>query len=379
MTFFGLARKNAWRKPFRTTLTILSVTVAFLVYGLLTSFATGVDEQTDGGGRLVVANRSSSAEPLPLAYVARIAGVTGVAAVSHTTRLRAFVGSERNMIGASAVDPERAAAVFGAELGLTPELVAALNASRDAVLVGRALADAQGWAVGQTVTITSLLHAAKSGSRDWSFRIAGIFEGASSGVDTYFLMLRHDYFNAARSTGADTVSSISVLPAPGIDPASLTPRIDALFANSAVQTRTQPERQFLQAFMRQLADVHGIITLVVGAAFVTILMIVTNTMAFAIRERTFEIGVLKTIGLSGRRIMTLVLSETLFVFAVGGAAGVALAWGVTVIADPAIGLVFAPEVLAEAALLVVALGLASGLLPALIAMRLPIVQTFHAR
>ncbi|MGO8657272.1 FtsX-like permease family protein, partial [Rhizobium ruizarguesonis] len=92
-------------------------------------------------------------------------------------------------------------------------------------------------------------------------------------------------------------------------------RIDALFANSAAPTRTQSEKQFLEAFLRQFADIGLIVSLVVGAAFVTILMIVVNTMLFAVRERSFEIGVMKVLGFSRGRIIALILGETQFVFA----------------------------------------------------------------
>jgi putative ABC transport system permease protein len=122
-----------------------------------------------------------------------------------------------------------------------------------------------------------------------------------------------------------------------------------------------------------------IIDLVVGAAFLTLLMIVINTMVFAVRERTFEIGVLKTLGFSGKRILALVLGETLIIFVLGGLLGLILAKTATVLAGPALGLVFSPTVFMESALLVILLGLMTGLIPAIGAMRVPITAAFRAR
>ncbi|MGO7427731.1 ABC transporter permease, partial [Rhizobium ruizarguesonis] len=137
------------------------------------------------------------------------------------------------------------------------------------VQIGRALAEAQGWSVGQHIVVTSHL-TREDGSRNWSFEIAGIFEGADASTDTYFMIARYDAVNAARARGKDTVDGFVVRPRPGVSSGVLAARIDALFANSAAPTRTQSEKQFLEAFLRQFADIGLIVSLVVGVAFVTI-------------------------------------------------------------------------------------------------------------
>jgi putative ABC transport system permease protein len=164
-----------------------------------------------------------------------------------------------------------------------------------------------------------------------------------------------------------------------VSPGVLAARIDALFANSAAQTRTQSEKQFLEAFLRQFADVGLIVGLVVGAAFVTILMITVNTMLSAVRERSFEIGVMKVLGFSQGRIMTLVLGETLFIFATGGAGGLLLAKLATLLIGPEFGFAFSLSVLLKSVTIIAGLGLLTGLLPAINAMRLPIVNAFRSR
>ncbi|MBY3182178.1 ABC transporter permease [Rhizobium laguerreae] len=379
MTFFQLMRRNAWRKPLRGTLLMFSVGVAFLIYGLTASFLSGSQWAAGASDTLLgVFNRSGRAQPLPLAYLNRIAADSDVAAVAYMTRMRGFVDVEKNVVMTSAVDPRLIAAANGDELGLTPQLISALEQGRDRVLVGRALVEAQGWSVGRRIGVTSHL-TREDGSRNWSFEIAGIFEGADASTDTYFMIARYDAVNAARARGKDTVDGFVVRPRPGVSSGVLAARIDALFANSAAPTRTQSEKQFLEAFLRQFADVGLIVSLVVGAAFVTILMIVVNTMLFAVRERSFEIGVMKVLGFSSGRIIALILGETLFVFAVGGAGGLVLAKLATLFAGPEFGLAFTSSVLAKSVAIIAALGLLTGLLPAVNAMRLPIINAFRSR
>ncbi|AIC27851.1 ABC transporter permease FtsX-like protein [Rhizobium etli bv. mimosae str. IE4771] len=379
MTFFELMRRNAWRKRLRAILLMFSIGVAFLIYGLTASFVAGSQGAAGASDNLLgVFNKAGRGLPLPLAYLSQIAAEDDVAAVAYTARMRGFVEVEKNAVAVSAVEPQAIAAANGEELGLTPDLVAALEEGGEQVLVGRALAEAQGWTVGQRIGFTGQLTRV-DGSRNWSFTIAGIFEGADAGTDTYFMLARYDAFNAARARDKDTVDAFVVRPRPGVSPGILAARIDALFANSAAQTRTQSEKQFLEAFLRQFADVRLIVSLVVGAAFVTILMIAINTMLFAVRERRFEIGVMKVLGFSRGRIMALVVGETLFIFVVGGAGGLLLAKLATLSIGPEFGLVFGATLLIKSFAIIAGLGLLTGLLPAISAMRLPIINAFRTR
>ncbi|OWO93392.1 ABC transporter permease [Rhizobium esperanzae] len=379
MTFLQLMWRIIWRKRLRAILLIFSVGVAFLIYGLMASFVSGSQGAAGASDNLLgVFNKSSRGLPLPLAYLNRIAADGDVAAVAYTARMRGFVEVEKNVVAVSAVDPQAIAAANGDELKLTPELIAAMEEAGDRVLVGRALAEAEGWSIGQRIGFTGQL-ARADGSRNWSFTIAGIFEGADASTDTYFMLARYDALNAARARDKDTVDAFVVRPRPGVSPSVLAARIDALFANSEAQTRTQSEKQFLEAFLRQFADIGLIVSLVVGAAFVTILMIAVNTMLFTVRERRFEIGVLKVLGFSSPRIFALILGETLFIFLVGGAGGLVLAKLATLSIGPEFGLVFGASVLAKSLAIIAGLGLLTGLLPAVIAVRLPIINAFRTR
>ncbi|MGY5801922.1 ABC transporter permease [Rhizobium sp. LEGMi12c] len=380
MTFLDLVRKSAWRKPLRTILLMVSVATAFLIYGLTTSFIDGNQGSSAASEDILgVMSAAGRAQPLPISYLNRIGAEPGVATVGYMSRLRGFVTVEKNIIPVSAAEPARLFNSNGKELGLTPDLMSALGKDRSTVLVGRALAEAQGWAVGQKITVTSFDTAKQDGSRDWFFEVAGIFNGENASSDTYFVVAQYDYVNALRARNKDTVDAFIVRPQPGVQAGELASKIDQLFANSAAPTQTRSEKQLLEAFLRQYADIGLIVDMVVGAAFVTLLMIVGNTMVFAVRERTFEIGMLKTLGFSGSRIMALILGETFFIFVVGATIGLMFALLATVITGPAIGLVFSNAIFARALAMVTLLALVTGALPALNALRIPIISAFRTR
>lgn len=380
MTWLSLARKNAARKPLRLALLIFSVAIAFLIHGLTASFMAGSQGSSAASEDLLgVMSAAGPAQPLPLSYLSRLEAEGGVAAVSHVARLRGFLDKETNVIAVAAADPARIAAVNGLELALTPALLESLNESRDSLLAGRALAQAQGWTVGDTIAVTAFAMAQKDGSRIWRFRLAGIFDGASASTDTYFAVARYDYINALRASGTDTADVFAIRPRPDTSASALAAAIDAHFANSPAPTRTQSEKQFLEAFLRQFADVKLITSLVTSAAFITLLMIITNTMVFAVRERRFETGVLKALGVPPIRIALLILGETAFIFALGGAVGLALTGLASFFSPPAIGLALTGPVIAEAFLLMAGLALLTGLIPAWSAMRIPVIAAFRTR
>lgn len=380
MTFSNFARKSALRKPLRSALMIVSVAMTFLIYGLTAGFVAGSQGTAAASDELLgVVNAAGRSQSLPMAHLSHIAALPGVAEVSPITRLRGSVGDARNVVAVSAGDPEKFLAVSGPDLGLTPFLIDALKNGRDKVLVGKSLAQAQGWKIGDSLTITASRTKRDDGSRDWRFEIAGIFNGKNASTDTYFILAQYEYINMARAEGIDTVSAFALLPEPGIAPQDLAPQIDALFANSAAPTRTMSEKQFLSAFLSQYADVKRVITLVVGVSFVTLLMIVINTMVFALRERRFEIGVLKTLGFRSSQIMLLVLAEALFIFVVGGVIGLTIAKLISLATPSTLGLFIGTKVSLRTIGLILLLGFVAGVLPALSAMRTPILSAFRTR
>ncbi len=380
MTFLGLAIKNAWRKPLRTLLLIVCVATAFLIYGLTASFEQGSQSAAGSSEDILgVMNAAGMGNPMPTSYLSRIETAEGVGAAAYTVRMRGHVGNERNAVTLSLSQPQALATVNGEELGLTDELIDRWTRARDTVLVGQGLAEAQGWAVGQTISFVNAEPLGADGSRTLPLTIAGIFPGKGPGTDTYFMLGQYDYVNGLRSRNKDTADVFVVRPAPGTAAAALAVRLDQLFSNSSAPTHTQSEKQFLQAFLRQYADVGLIVRLVVGASFITLMMIVINTMVLAVRERFFEIGVLKTLGFSQARIMVLIMGETLFVFLAGGAAGLALSFLATRLTGAGLGLVLSPSILLRGLAIMLGLAIVAGLLPTLKAIRIPVVAAFRTR
>lgn len=380
MNFTQLAIRSAWRKPVRTLLMIICIATTFLIYGLTASFVNGSQSSAGSSDDILgVVNAAGIGQPMPAAFISRIEAEDGVAAVAYSARFRGFVETERNTVTLSVSQPRSLMAVNGIDLGLTEDLLNRLEQSRDNVLVGRALAQAKSWEVGQTISFTSFTPLAADGNRNLQLRVAGIFNGKNAHTDTYFLLGQYDYVNVLRTRNKDTADVFMVRPQDGVKAGELAVQIDQLFANSSTPTQTQSEKQFLEAFLRQYADVGLIVQLVVAASFVTLLMIVINTMVLAVRERYFEIGVLKTLGFPRKKIMTLIMSETLFVFLVGGAIGLGLAVVAARLGGASLGLVLSFDILLKSVVIIFGMALIAGVLPTLNAIRIPVVAAFRTR
>ena len=371
---FSLILRNMGRKRLRSVLLVTSIAIAFFIFSVLASFETGFSGVQATSERLVVTNRTGSAQALPLRMLPQIAQIDGVGTVTHMARMRVTYGQPTNFMGANAVDPRSYAAFFADVYAFEETALAALESQRDGVIVGEALALREGWQVGQRIVLNAVSETTTAGGRDWPLTIVGVLAGKAPSADTNFVLLRYDYFNAGRAQNVDTVSSFGILPAQGARAADVIRDVDAQFANSAAPTRTQTESDYMKAFMTQFADISMIVQLVVGAAFVTILMIVANTMVFAVRERTREIGVMKVLGFSSGYILTSVLAETVTLFAFGLVFGLTAAAGtLMLLAGPLSamvpGLSLGPDVMLTAAAMALGFALLTGGIPAINAMR----------
>ncbi|WGW04507.1 ABC transporter permease [Tropicibacter oceani] len=364
------------RKRARSVLLVLSIGIAFFIYGLLASFEYGFNGGEVQTERLIVTNKVGNAQSLPISYYQKLEQMPETGAVTYMTRMRATYREPTNFLGANAVEPRSYAAFFKEQYAFTEEQLTAMEAQRDSLIVGRALAQREGWEIGQRIVLTATNAVKTDGSSDWGFQIVGIFDGATKSADTNFVIMRYDYFNAARTYDRDTVGNFGILPAEGVRAADVIKAVDARFANSANETRTRTESEFMKAFVAQFADITTIVRLIVGASFVTILMIVANTMFFAIRERTLEIGVLKVLGFSRGYILRTVLAETVWIFALGLGLGLLGAMGATsVLAAPLStvvpSLALTPQIALNALGLATVFALLTGGVPAVNAMRIP--------
>jgi len=276
-----------------------------------------------------------------------------------------------------AVQPETYVDVYGKDIDIPAEAQQAFLRERTGALVGETMARKWGWKVGDRIPVSSNIFSQRNGSRTWDMTIVGIFTPRTPALDTNFMVFQYAYFDETRSFGKDTIGwMVLQTTSPSLND-QVAKAIDQTFANSSAETSTDTEKAFNKAFAAQFGNIALIVTLVVGAAFVTILMIVGNTMALTIRERTREIGVLKTLGFSGPRILTLVLGESVLLALLGGLPGLALAaLGAfalrTSMANMMPGFAVTPEIALMGVALMIALGVVTGIIPALNAMRLKI-------
>jgi putative ABC transport system permease protein len=379
MNDFVLVRKNLFRKKLRASLMIASIVVAFLIFGMLASFyrAFTAGEDTAAADRLVVVNKINFTQPLPVAYFNRVRAIEGVRQVAHLNWFGGYYQDPKNFLIVMAVQPETYLEVYGNDIDVTADAQQAFIRERTGALVGESMARKWGWKVGDRIPIASNIFSQRNGSRTWEFTIVGIFTPRTPQIDTNFMVFQYAYFDETRSFGKDQIGwMVLQTTSPSLND-KVAKAIDQMFANSSAETSTDTEKAFNKAFAAQFGNIALIVILVVGAAFVTILMIVGNTMALTIRERTREIGVLKTLGFSGSRILSLVLGESVLLALLGGLPGLALAaLGAFAMRDSMAnmmpGFAVTPEIALLGLALMIALGVITGIIPALNAMRLKI-------
>jgi putative ABC transport system permease protein len=379
MNGFVLVRKNLFRKKLRAILMIASILVAFLIFGVLASFyrAFNAGEEAAAADRLVVVNKINFTQPLPVAYFNRVRAVEGVRQVTHANWFGGYYQEAKNFLIVIAVEPETYLDVYANSYDIAPDARQAFMRERTSALVGERLAKTWGWKVGDRVPVSSNIFSQKNGSRTWDFNIVGIISGTRPEVDTNFMIFPYAYFDETRSFGKDQIGWMVLQTTSSSLNEQVAKAIDQMFANSTAETATDTEKAFNKAFAAQLGNIALIVVLVVGAAFVTILMIVGNTMALTIRERTREIGVLKTLGFSGSRVLTLVLGESVLLALLGGLPGLGLAALLTYalrasMSNFAPGFAVTPGIALMGLALMLALGIFTGIIPALNAMRLKI-------
>jgi putative ABC transport system permease protein len=377
MNDFVLVRKNLFRRKLRAALMIVSILVAFMIFGVLAAFYTAftANEDRSAADRLVTVNKINFTQPLPFAYFNRVRGIDGVREVTHANWFGGYYQEPKNFVIVLAVEPATYMDMYGNELDFTDEVRRAFTRERTGAVVGEALARKWGWKLGDRVPIGSNIFTQKNGSHSWDFTIVGIVGNKAPQFDTTFMVVSYDYFNETRSFGTDSIGWLVLRTTSPEANDKVAKAIDAGFANSTAETATDTEKAFNKAFVAQFGNIALIVTLVVGSAFATILMIIGNTMVMAVRERTREIGVLKALGFSGTRLLWLVLAESCALALLGGLPGLGLAVLASLFLREGLtnfvpGLAVTPAIALLGVALMLALGVLTGLAPALNAMRL---------
>ena len=371
-----------FRKKTRTILTLLSVIVAFLLFGLLQAVQTAFESGADAADarRLLTTARYSIIEPLPLAHLRAIERVPGVVGVAFADWFGAKYQNESNAFAVFAVDPARYLDMYP-EFSVSPAHREAFIKTRTGALAGRRLAERYGWTVGQKLPIASEIHARTDGTLNWEFDLVGVLDAEDPAVqgNTDMVLINVAYFDEARQFGRGKTGWYIVRIADSSQARAISAEIDRLFANSPDETKTQPEKEFAIGFAKQIGDIGALVTRILIAVFFTILLLTGNTMAQAIRERIPELAVLKTLGFSDRTVTGLVLAEALVMLALGAVLGMLGATAVLPALNSRTGgrfppLFVDPSTWLLAAVITLLLALAVGLPPALRVGRLRIVD-----
>jgi putative ABC transport system permease protein len=382
MKFLYLVASNLRRKKTRTLLTLLSIFVAFLLFGLLSALRLALDAgvSTAGADRLITRHKVSIIQMIPVSYKARIAAMPGVAEVAAQTWFGGIYQDPSNFFPSIPVDPEEFLRVYP-EFVVPADQKAAWLKTRTAAVVGRSTANRFKWKIGDRIPLQSPIWRRPDGSDAWEFDLVGIYDGAKKATDTTQFFFRYDYFDEARGFGKGTVSWMTIKVKDPAQADAIAAQIDREFANSPYETKTEPEGAFAAGFAQQIGDIGFIVSAILSAVFFTILLVSGNTIAQAVRERTEEIGVLKAIGFSNELVLALVLAESCLISALGGLGGLGLAWLITAGGSPVPGLLplfyLPPHDLLTGVGLVVVLGVVTGLVPAVQAMRIGVADALR--
>ena len=385
MKYLHLVWSALFRSRTRTFLTLLSVVTAFLLFGLLDSVRVAFNASGNLAGydRMIVASRLSITQMMPLRLEEQIRSVDGVEDVVRAAWFGGIYRDQRNFFPSMSVGP----GFFDIypEYVISEEHRKAFAETRDGAVVGEALAEKYGWEIGDVVPLQATIFPTQ-GSNDWPFRLVGTFRLADDkreGEENAFYF-RWDYFNEANDFVKDRVGWWMVTLEDPSRADAVAQAIDKLSENSDHETKTQSEQAFNQSFVKQFADIGLIVTAIVGAVFFTLLILTGNTMVQAVRERIPELAVLKTIGFGDRSILGLVLAESVLLLVIGGLLGLGLA----AVAMPAVsagsgGMIQLGTMPAATwgigIALMLAMGLLVGLIPAVRAMRLNIVDALAGR
>jgi len=378
MKFLGLVRANLFRKKIRFILTIGSFAVALFLFGILAvvrvAFSGGVD--IAGADRLVVINRTSIIQPLPFAYAEKIKRIPGVKEIAFANWFGGVYQDERNFFAQFAIDVDNWRKVYP-EFAIPEEQWQNFVKDRQGAIAGAATAKRFGWKVGDRIPIKGTFLGGV-----WEFNLDGIYHGTRQADDEtqfWFQWKRFDEQVPAQYKGH--VGWYTVKVEHPDDSLRISKAIDNEFANSPFETHTDTEKQFAAGWVKQFGNIQFLILAIGGVVFFTLLLVTGNTMAIAVRERTGELAVLKAVGYSDRFVLLFVLFESLLIAVIGGALGLGLAKLFTLGGDPTRGLLpffFLPGNAILAGLgVTLAVGAASGLIPAIGAMRLRVVDALR--
>ena len=386
MKYLSLVWAQLFRSKTRTLLTLLSVVTAFLLFGMLDSVRVAFNSggSVDGANRMITTSRLSITQSLPVRLQEQIRTVPGVKDVTYAMWFGGIYQDPKNFFPSFSVAPNYFDVYTN--LQLPPEQLKAFQDTRTGAVVGETLAKEFGWKIGDTIPLQATIFP-RQGSNDWPLQLVGIFRSkdraAASGEERQ-LVMNWTYFDESNDYIKGQVSWYTVALDNANQASRVAQAIDALSMNSDRETKSQTESAFQQSFAKQFADIGLIVTSIMGAVFFTLLLLTGNTMAQAVRERTSELAVLKTIGFSSPSVLAMVLAESVLLVVIGGVLGL----GIAAVLGPIVGAASGGAInlpplgwksWSLGLGLMAAIGLLVGALPAVRAMRLNIVDALAGR
>ncbi len=383
MKFLPLILANLFRKKIRTTLTVGSFAVALFLFGLLATIRGAFNQGVEvaGADRLVVINKVSLIQPLPRSYAEDLLALPGVKEVTFANWFGGVYQDERNFFPQFAIDVSTYRQMFP-EFVISDEEWRAFAADRQGAIAGRTLADRHGWKVGDRIPIRGAIFPG-----NWEFNLHGIYAGSRPQDDATQFWFHYDYLEERFGSWIrGRVGWYTVRVANPDQAAQVVRAIDERFANSPFETHTDTEKAFAASFVKQMGNIQFLIMTIGSVVFFTLLLVTGNTMAIAVRERVGELAVFKTIGYSDRFVLWLVIVESVVVAALGGGLGIGSAKVVSVVFGPRLlsalsgvlpSFYMPPSQVFAGCGLALLVGLAAGLLPAVSAMRLKVVDALR--
>ncbi|MGO9512365.1 MAG: ABC transporter permease [Steroidobacteraceae bacterium] len=386
MKYFPLLWATLWRKKIRTIFTLLSVVIAFLLFGMLETVDYAFSHPSagvSGADKLITTNKYSITLSLPFSYTQQIRSVPGVAAVTWISWFGGYYQESKNFVFAIPVDTDSYFDLHKDEFIVPDEQMRSFRSTRSGALVNVALMKKFGWKVGDRVPLHSTIWTQKNGSLDWTFDIVGSFDvkdPTQASAQSTSLLFHYELFDEARSFGKGNVGWFEERVSDPSQSTALSARIDALFANSSNETKTQPAKDFLVAFIKQFGDIGFVLRAILGAVFFTLLFLTGNTMMQSVNERIPELAVLKTLGFSDLKVLGLIIAESLLLCVLAALVGLAMSYAALPIIRKGLqGVELPKDVWIPGVGVAVLLAVVVGLPPALTAMRLNIVDALADR
>ncbi len=378
MKFLPLIWAGLWRKPARTLLTLLSVVIAFLLFGLLqgvdSAFTRIIGQQKLD--RMFVDPRFGN--PVPFSYKAQVERVKGITKITEVHFMGGYHQDMKNGLGVIFTIPS-------IWLSIRPEYeipkvqVDAAAPTRTAAIISDWLAEHNHWKIGDHISIKGGIPR-KEGGNDWTFDVVGIMHNSEATGESRQMLANYAYLDEARASGSGVVSRFLLRIGDASQAGRIAREIDALFANSTVATRTQSEQDQAQSAVAQIGDFKFFTRAIMSAVFFALLFLTLNTTMESVRERTSELATLKTLGYSDMSLLALVLAESITLFIVAALIGLAIAALLFPMARNFIGVAVLPSsVVVIGAGLAIAAAVLSAIVPALRAKRLNIVQALAVR